>query len=134
MDTLVITNARVQVITVLFEELVHVTVINFVKKSSSILVLKDPPPTPHPPKINERSVSFARRLNTEVLILFVPFMFSLLQGPVRFYDNERKASILLKQFQSMVYHNMCACISVCMSAVSEWFGACISVCMSAVSE
>jgi len=39
-------------------------------------------------------------------------MFSYLQGPVRFYDNERKASILLKQFQSMVYCNMCACISV----------------------
>jgi hypothetical protein len=41
-----------------------------------------------------------------------------LQGPVRFYDNERKASILLKQFQSMLYCNMCACISVCISVVS----------------
>ena len=44
MDTLVITNARVQVLTVLFEESVHVTVINFAEISSSRLVLKPPPP------------------------------------------------------------------------------------------
>jgi len=90
MDTLVITYAQVQVPTVLFEELVHVTVINFVETSSPILLK-----VPSPQKVNGRSACFARRLNTEVLILFVPFMFSLLQGPVRFYDNERKASILL---------------------------------------
>lgn len=27
-----------------------------------------------------------------------------LQGPVRFYDNERKAYILLKQFQGKLLH------------------------------
>jgi hypothetical protein len=33
MDTLIITNARVQVLTVLFEDLVRVTVISFIEAS-----------------------------------------------------------------------------------------------------
>lgn len=31
---------------------------------------------------------------------FISWLYLYLQGPVRFYDNERKAYILLKQFQS----------------------------------
>ena len=46
MDTLVFTNARVQVLTRLFEELVHVNVVSFAESSSSILLLKPPPPPP----------------------------------------------------------------------------------------
>lgn len=34
--------------------------------------------------------------------LVLKMVFFIPQGPVRFYDNERKASILLKQFQGEV--------------------------------
>jgi hypothetical protein len=43
------------------------------------------------------------------------------QGPVRFYDNERKASILLKQFQSKNHCNTCAWITLRISNDTVFF-------------